>query len=214
MMSTMISKERKVRMKIAPIDIAHKSFSRKMMGLDPEEVTEFLKLVSEEMEALISERNSLRQTARDKDLAIIEYKERDELLKSTITTATKMSDKIRVDSERESRLLLNDANQKAEAIVRDARDSLKVIYQEITDLKKIRMQFENNLRALVGSHMTMIEQGQNVMPNPKIGHEMPVRTQTRVNPAAVLTSASDETQIKNNISQAISRATQVNLDMK
>lgn len=212
-MSTIETKERKVIMKIAPIDIAHKSFSRKMMGLDPEEVTAFLKSVSAELEALISERNSLRQSSREKDLSIIEFKERDELLKSTITTATKMSDKIRIDSERESRLLLNDANQKAEAIVRDARDSLKLIYQEITDLKKIRMQFENNMKALVGSHLTMIEQGQNVMPSPKIGHEV-VRPKRTANPSAVLTSLSDEDQIKSNISQALSKATQINLDLK
>ncbi len=200
-------------MKIAPIDIAHKSFSRKMMGLDPEEVTEFLKLVSEELEELISERNSLRQSLREKELAIIEFKERDELLKNTITTATKMSDKIRLDTERESRLLLNDANQKAEVIVRDARDSLKTIYQEITDLKKVRMQFENNLKALVGSHLTMIEQGQNVMPSPKVGHEAP-RPKKQTNPSAVLTSLGEEEQIKSNITQAISKATQVNLDLK
>ena len=61
-------------------------------------------------------------------MAILEFKERDELLKSTITTATKMSDKIQSDAERESRLILNDAKQKAEMIVRDSRDSLKKIF--------------------------------------------------------------------------------------
>ncbi len=193
-------------MKIAPIDIAHKSFTRKMMGLDPDEVMSFLKTVSDEMESLISERNNLRQSLRDKELAIIEFKERDELLKNTITTATKMSDKIRVDAERESRLLLNDANQKGEAIVRDARDSLKRIYQEITDLKKIRMQFENNLKALIQSHLTMMEQGQNVMPSPKVGHE------TAAQPRRSMLN--DDEQIKANISQAISKATQVNLDIE
>ncbi len=195
-------------MKIAPIDIAHKSFSRKMMGLDPQEVADFLKLVSDEMESLISERNSLKQSQREKELQIIEFKERDELLKNTITTATKMSDKIRGDSERESKLLINDAHQKAEMIVRDARDSLKKIYQEIADLKKIRMQFENNMKALVQSHLTMIEQGQNVMPSPKVGHE------TATSQLKTSVQMKDEDKIKQNISQAISKATRVDLEMK
>ena len=195
-------------MKIAPIDIAHKSFSRKMMGLDPVEVGEFLKLVSDEMESLISERNSLRQAQREKELQIIEYKERDELLKSTITTATKMSDKMRDDTERESKLLINDAHQKAEMIVRDARDSLKKIYQEITDLKKIRMQFENNMKAIVQSHLTMIDQGKNIMPSPKVGMETdksPIKTRAQKN---------DEDKIKENITSAINKVTQVNLELK
>ncbi len=153
-------------MRIAPIDIAHKTFHRKMMGFDPEEVMDFLRLVAEELEALIKERNSLKETLREKELAVVEYRERDELLKSTITTATRMSEKMQADAEREAKLIINDANQKADAIVREARDSLKRLYGEITDLKKIRMQFENNLKALIQSHLTMIDQGAKIMPNP------------------------------------------------
>ena len=155
-------------MKIAPIDIAHKTFHRKMMGFDPDEVMDFMRLVAEELEAMIKERNSLKETLREKELAIAEYRERDELLKSTITTATRMSEKMQVDADREAKLIINDANQRAEVIVREARDSLKRIYGEITELKKMRMQFENNLKALVQSHLTMLEQGQRIMPNPAI----------------------------------------------
>lgn len=156
-------------MKIAPIDIAHKSFTRKMMGLDQNEVMDFLRQIADEMEALIRDRNNLRESLREKDLAIIEFRERDELLKSTITTATRMSEKMQQDAEREARLILNDANQQAEMIIRDARDSLKKIFSEIGDLKRIRMQYENNLRTLVQSHMQMIEQGHKIMPDPEIG---------------------------------------------
>lgn len=155
-------------MKVAPIDIAHKSFNRKMMGLDPQEVAEFLRQISEEMEALIRDRNNLREQLREKELAIIEFRERDELLKNTITTATKMSEKLQADAEREARLIISDAKQQGEMIIRDARDSLKKIFSEITELKKIRMQYENNLRALIQSHLTMMEQGHKVMPDPEI----------------------------------------------
>ncbi len=153
-------------MKIAPIDIAHKAFSRKMMGYDPDEVTDFLRSIAEEMEQIIRERNDMREALREKEMTIMEYKERDELLRSTITTATKMSDKIQSDAEREAKLIISDAQQKAEMIVRDSRDSLQRTFQEISDLKKVRMQFENNIRAVVQSHLAMLDQGHKVMPNP------------------------------------------------
>lgn len=137
-----------------------------MMGYDPDEVTSFLRGIADEMEALIRERNDLRESMREKEMAIMEYKERDELLKNTITTATRMSDKIQADAEREARLIINDAQQKAEMIVRDSRDSLRKIFSDITELKKIRMQFENNVRAIVQSHVTMLDQSHRVMPNP------------------------------------------------
>ena len=155
-------------MKIAPIDITHKTFARKLMGLDPDEVNDFLRAVADEMENIIRERNAIRESLREKELVLTEYKERDELLKNTITTATRMSDRIHSDAEREAKLILSDASQKADMIVRDARDSLKKIYQEITDLKRLRMQFENNVRALVQSHLTMLDQGNKIMPNPVI----------------------------------------------
>ena len=159
-------------MRITPIDIAHKSFRRKMMGLDPDEVMEFLRYVSDEMETLIRERNSLKEALREKELAVAEYRERDELLKSTITTATRMSEKMQSDAEREAKLILNDAHQKGEMIIRDSRDSLKRIYSEITDLKRVRMQFENNLKALVQSHLAMLEQGHKIMPSPTLDHRL------------------------------------------
>lgn len=160
-------------MKVAPIDIAHKSFNRKMMGLDPQEVMDFLRQIAEEMEALIRDRNNLREQLREKELQIIEFRERDELLKNTITTATKMSEKMQADAEREARLIISDAKQQGEMIIRDARDSLKKIFSEITELKKIRMQYENNLRALISSHLTMMEQGHKVMPDPEILNNPP-----------------------------------------
>lgn len=181
-------------MRITPIDIAHKSFQRKMMGLDPDQVTDFLRFVADEMEAVIRERNSLKEALREKELSVSEYRERDELLKNTITTATRMSEKMQADAERESKLILQDANQKAEMIVRDARDSLKRIYQDLADLKRIRLQFENNLKALVQSHMAMIEQGQKIMPNPSLDPNMAIEETT---------ASSKQEELEKRVSDAI-----------
>ena len=163
-------------MRIAPIDIAHKTFSRKIMGFAPEEVMDFLRKMADELEQLMSERNNLRESLREKELSIIEYRERDELLKNTITTATKMSDRIHTDAEREAKLIIDDASQKAEIITQDARNSLKKIFEDIAELKKVRMQFENNLRALIQSHLTMLEQGRKIMPSPMVNEKSQVAT--------------------------------------
>ena len=155
-------------MKIAPIDITQKTFTRKIMGYDQDEVMDFLKKIADELEQWINERNTLRETIREKDLNIIEYKERDELLKKTISTATKMAERMHKDSSSEAKLIINNATQKAEMIIQEAKASLKDIYNEITYLKKIRLQFENNLRALIHSHVSMLDQGKKIMPNPVV----------------------------------------------
>jgi len=192
-------------MRIAPIDIAHKTFHRKMMGFDPDEVMDFMRMVSEELESVIKERNQLKEQLREREMSISEYRERDELLKSTITTATRMSEKMQVDAEREAKLIIHDANQKGEMIVRESRDSLKRIYQEINDLKRVRMQFENNIKAMIQSHLTMLDQAQKIMPNPMIDPRMEMQA------SAVSPAAQDEQALKHKISEAVAK--KINVDL-
>ncbi len=151
-------------MKITPIDIAHKSFGKRMMGLDADEVMDFLQQIAGQMELLIQEKNALKEAMREKELSLMEYKERDQILKETIATAGQMAERLRQDAEREGRLIVADAQQKAEIITRDSRDSLKKMYQEVTELKRARMQFEANLKALAQAHLSLLEQGEKYMP--------------------------------------------------
>jgi cell division initiation protein len=167
-------------MKITPIDIAHKSFNKKMFGLDENEVLDFMQNLAAQMEELIHERNSLKELVREKEIQLNEFKERDQILKSTIATASQMSDRLRSDAEREAKLIIADAQQKAEIIVRDSRDSLRKIYNEISELKRARLQFEANLKALAQAHLTLLEQGDRFMPN--IGlNSMTVEAETTMN---------------------------------
>lgn len=151
-------------MKHYPSEIAHKTFEKKMMGYDPDEVSDFLTIIAAQMDALLQERNALREAIKEKELTLLEYKDRDQVLKATITSASQMAEKMRGDAEREAKLIINDAHQKAEIITRDAKDSIKTIYAEISDLKKTRMQFEANLKAMVQAHLSLLEQGQQFMP--------------------------------------------------
>ena len=134
------------------------------MGYDPDDVADFLLVVAAQMDALLQERNSLREAIKEKELTILEYKDRDQVLKATLTSASQMTEKMRNDAEREAALIINDAQQKAELITRDAKDSIRKVFSEIADLKRTRMQFEANLKAMVQAHMSLLDQGQQFMP--------------------------------------------------
>ncbi|MBC7421671.1 MAG: DivIVA domain-containing protein [Bdellovibrio sp.] len=155
-------------MKHYPTEIAHKTFEKKMMGYDQDEVSDYLTVVAAQMEALLQERNSLREALKDKEMSLLEYKDRDQVLKQTITSVSQMTERMRGDAERESKLIINDAQQKAEMITRDAKDSLKKTYEQIADLKKMRMQFEANLKAMTQAHLSLLEQGDSFMPKMRI----------------------------------------------
>ena len=145
-------------MHLSPLEISQKLFIKRMMGYDIQEVTDFLYILSSQVEELVQERNKLREALKEKEYQLFEYKERDKILKDTIATAGQMAEKIRVDAERESKLIINEAKTKAEFITRDARDSIGRSYEEMTNLKKIKAQFEAQIKAVVQSHLEMIQQ--------------------------------------------------------
>jgi cell division initiation protein len=159
-------------MRIAPIDITHRTFSKKMMGVDPQEVYDFLRDVADQMEELVRERTRLKEELTKKDQSLAEYIERDQALRATIQAASKMSDQFRADAEKEASLITSDARQRAEILMKDARDSLKKMYYEIADLKKARMQYETTLRSLMQAHITMLDQSKKIFPEP-----LPIETQ-------------------------------------
>jgi cell division initiation protein len=147
------------------MEIHNHTFTRKLFGFDEAEVRDYLQQIATAMELLAHEKNNLSEITRDREIQVKEYKDKDAVLQHTIATATQMSDRIRQDAEREAKLIVQDAQQKAEMIVRDSRDSLKKMYQEIADLKRTRMQFEANLKALAQAHVALLEQGEKYMPH-------------------------------------------------
>lgn len=153
-------------MKLAPIDIANRTFSRKVGGLDSHEVYNFLRDVADQMEQLVCEKERLERDLRQNKDTLGDYADRDESLRSALQAAAKMSDHFREDAEREAKLILQDARQRADIMVRDARDSLKSIYKEIADLKRSRVQFETTLKSLMEAHLDMLEQGRKVFKDP------------------------------------------------
>ncbi len=155
-------------MRIAPIDIANKTFGRKLFGLDTEEVYDFLRDIADEFETLARQNEQLLQKQKTLEVSVQEHQEREETLKQTLQTASQMSERMKVEAQKEAELIVREARQRSDIIIREARESLRNMYQDVNDLKKSRMQFEAGLKSLVKAHLAMIDQGHTVVPDPNI----------------------------------------------
>jgi cell division initiation protein len=183
-------------MKITPVDVAHKTFNKSVYGLDQKEVASYLQAIADQLETLIRERNDLREKLRDKEIQISEFKDRDQLLKSTLTTASQMSEKIREDAEKKAELVLQEAHLKANDIQRATHDSLRKAYQEINDLRALRIQFETNMKALAHAHLALLEEGQKYMGMPT--------TNAIMSPTTTTTTSTNEAVISSKLTSEIS----------
>lgn len=155
-------------MKYFPKEIAAKIFDRKMMGYDPEQVEDYLVAIAAQMEALLQENTYIKSTLREKEIDLIQYKDREQLLQQTMTHASQTTEKMKQDADRDGKLIVEEAHQKAEMIIGEAKASLKKMYQEISELKKSKMQFEANLKAMAQAHLSLLDQGETFMPKMRI----------------------------------------------
>ena len=87
-----------------------------MRGFDTAEVQSFLTKVTRELGAALEDHQATTKTLKKTEVELQEYKEREDLLKKTLSTATQMSDKMKTDSDREAKLIVSDAHHKAEMI--------------------------------------------------------------------------------------------------
>lgn len=143
--------------KLTGIDIQLKDFSKSLRGYDTNEVRNFLDDVSKQIETLEFENKALRDKLREKELMLMEYKEREGILRETMTTAQKVTDNIKKDATKESLQIITQAKLRAETIVRDARTSMKRTIEEINNLKRQKLELTSSLRTMLETQMRMLD---------------------------------------------------------
>lgn len=148
-------------MKLNGLEIQLKEFSKSMRGYDVEEVKRFLDEVARQIESLDFENRAIKDKLREKDLVLLEYKEREGMLRETMTTAQKVTDNIKRDATKESLQIITQAQLKAESMLRESRQSLKTLTDEINRLKRQKMELASNLRSTLESQMRMLNHYEN-----------------------------------------------------
>ncbi|MDD5222728.1 MAG: DivIVA domain-containing protein [bacterium] len=147
-------------MKVTPLDIQQQTFRRRIRGYDFREVEEFLNLLRDEFEGQILENQKLKEELIRLKNLVDEYRSKEDILKSAIITAQKITEDVRANSLKEARIVLSEAELKAEDIIREAQVRLGEILNEIKELKRQKLQFETNLRSEIDTHLKLLEAAQ------------------------------------------------------
>jgi len=144
-------------MRITPLDIQQKQFPMKFRGFDVEEVYAFLEAIREEMEDLLRENATLKETAHRLENQIKEYKDIETTLRETLMTAQQMVEEYKTNARKEAELLVKEAKIKADVLLREAQEKVIKIHEDIVDLKGIRRHFKEEMRRMIESHLKMLE---------------------------------------------------------
>ena len=144
-------------MKLTPQDILNQEFKIKVKGFDKDEVKDFLIQVAEFLESEIIEKEKVRKELEKKKENLAKLKKREDILRETLISAQKFSHEIKTNAERESDLIIREAEIKAEEVVNNALVRRKELREEIKNLKFKRMEIENEIVNMLDSLKQMIE---------------------------------------------------------
>lgn len=146
-------------MKLTPLEIRKQTFARKRLGgVDPLEVQDFLNQVAAEVEELTRE-NALLRERRDAAAAKLnEYKTMEDTLRKTLLRAERLSSESREHAEKESEIILQQAHLRAERVLEDARARLRQLTDEIEELNKKKEVFVHRFRSLVKMQLELLDQ--------------------------------------------------------
>jgi cell division initiation protein len=144
-------------MKITPIDISGHRFAKRMRGYDPEEVRSFLNLVSAEFEKIVIENNALKERLAQIEASLADFKERERILKETLTTAQKVAEDLKEEARKEGQLTIKEAEFKGTQLLDRAARKAGDLEQVIQALRVERNAFEQRIRSAVEQHLRVLD---------------------------------------------------------
>lgn len=144
-------------MNLTPLDILQRKFAKRWRGMDSREVKDFLEIIASELEELIRENRFLEEELKKANNTLASYRERENTLKETMITAQRVTAEMKNNVKKEAEIVLSEANLESEKIVGAAHKRAAELANEITQLKRQRTQFEEELRHLLTLHLKMLD---------------------------------------------------------
>lgn len=141
---------------LTPLDVRRYEFGRVMRGYDPGRVDQFREQVADELERLTRLNQDLEQKARSFHDQLKSFRERDKALNEALVHAQQLRADIREQSERESALIIREAQAQAESIITNAQSDIRRVEDELAALDRFRRNYLAQLRVFVERQLAEI----------------------------------------------------------
>ena len=139
-------------MKVSPLDLRQMQFASAMRGYDKQEVRAFLADARRRLRAgPARDRSHEAGTRARRDVAGTEHRDREVNLRNTLLTAQRLADQIRENAEQEAKMLVREAEGRADLLLEKAQARLQEIERDITELKLRRRDVEATLEASISA---------------------------------------------------------------
>jgi DivIVA domain-containing protein len=149
---------------LTPLDVRRYEFGRVLRGYDPDRVDQFRDQVAEELERLTRLNSELESKARALHDQLKSFRDRDKALNEALVSAQQLRTEIREQAERESQLIIREAQSQAEGIVAGAQQEIRRADDELAALDRSRRNYLAQLRVFIERQLSEIAAAESVPP--------------------------------------------------
>lgn len=143
-------------MRMTPLDVQNHSFAKSWRGYDPDEVDAFLRIVSEDYEALVRENATQADRLYRLERRVEELSAQEQLLKQTLVSAQAMCDELRRGAERDAELRLAEVEVRAEKILDASHRRAAQLAQDIREMRALRTRLGETIRSAAETHIALL----------------------------------------------------------
>jgi cell division initiation protein len=136
-------------MRIGPLDLRQQRFRTALRGFDRTEVVAFLTEAADDYEHALREIDRLRQDLQRMEALLSEHREREANLRNTLLTAQRLADEVKAAAENEGKMIVREAQGRADLLLQKASGRLEEIEHDINELRLRRRDVEGSLEASI-----------------------------------------------------------------
>jgi cell division initiation protein len=185
-------------MRVAPMDLRQQRFRIGFRGFDRTEVVAFMTEAADDYEHALREIDRLRQDLVRTEALLAEHRDREANLRNTLLTAQRLADEVKEAAQNEARMIVREAEGRADLLLQKGEARVEEIEREITELRLRRRGVEGSLEASIQTLYHALEfirdQDKQDKPEDKIliHRPRPVENPTPIRAANEIVRASDE----------------------
>ena len=143
-------------MALTPLDIHNKEFTRGFRGYDEDEVNEFLDQIIKDYEMVIREKKELGEKVNELEDKLSHFSNIETTLNKSILVAQETAEEVKRNADKESKLIIKEAEKNADRIVNEALAKSRKIALEIEELKKQSSVYRTRFKMLLEAQLEML----------------------------------------------------------
>ncbi|MFT5871315.1 MAG: cell division initiation protein [Clostridium sp.] len=160
-------------MRITSMDINNKEFKKGFRGYIVDEVHDFLDELSEEYETMYKENSTLREKASFLEEKLEHHVKIESTIQNTLVLAQNAAEQAKFCAQKESELIIKNANDSSQRLIDKAHNDVLVINDEYEKTKQEFAKFRTKFRNFMNCQLEMFEGLENdYFKNYNVGNEI------------------------------------------